>query len=420
MINRVKGTQDILDLALFNDVCNKAKKQFEIYNFTEISTPILEPLELYVRSLGEETDVVKKEMYLVKSDNKDSESSEETICLRPEETASTVRAFVENNVINVPWKVFSIGPMFRHERPQKGRLRQFNQINIEVIGSKAIEQDVQLIKMLDRLFFETYAIENYALLINFLGCREDRKKFKLVLDKFLESKLDIICPTCVIRKEKNIMRVFDCKGPNCSALYQEAPAIVDHLCPECKVEWQSLLDNLEHLSVSYSIKKSLVRGLDYYSKTVFEFVSTSLGAQNAFCGGGRYDQLALEIGAKEDQPSIGSAIGIERLLLILENEKNKLIIPQKLPLYIIMPMTKEQYPLALLLADELQAHKLCTDILLEGDSVKSMMRKANKMGAKFVIIIGEEEQKNRIVTLKNMITGSEEKIEQAKLVGYLK
>lgn len=419
MINRVKGTQDILDLALFNDVCSKAKKQFEIYNFTEISTPILEPLELYVRSLGEETDVVKKEMYLVKSD-KDSESSEETICLRPELTASTVRAFIENNVINIPWKVFSMGPVFRHERPQKGRLRQFNQINIEVIGSKAIEQDVQLIKMLDRLFFETYAIENYALLVNFLGCREDRKKFKEVLNQFLENKLSIICPTCIVRKEKNIMRVFDCKGPNCGAVYEEAPAIIDYLCPECKVEWQSLLDNLENLSVSYSIKKNLVRGLDYYSKTVFEFTSSSLGAQNAFCGGGRYDHLALEIGSKEDQPSIGAAIGIERLLLVLESAKDKLMIPHKLPLYIIMPMTKEQFPLALLLADELQAHKLCTDILLEADSVKSMMRKANKLGAKFVIIIGEEEQKNRIITLKNMITGAEEKVEQSKLVGYLK
>lgn len=419
MIHRIKGTQDLLDLALFNEICDKAKKQFEIYNFTEIVTPILEPLDLYIRSLGEETDVIKKEMYLIKSDAKE-ESSEEAICLRPEGTASTVRAFVENNIVNTPWKVFSIGPMFRHERPQKGRLRQFHQMNIEVIGSKAIEQDVQLIKMLDRLFFEAYAIENYALLINFLGCKEDRKKFKIILNKFLDTKLHLICPTCIIRKEKNIMRVFDCKGPDCSALYQEAPAPTDHLCEDCKAEWQSILNNLEHLSVSYSIKKTLVRGLDYYSKTVFEFVSGDLGAQNAFCGGGRYDQLALEVGAKEDQPSVGAAIGIERLLLLLDAVKNKVVIPHKLPLYIIMPMSKEQYPLALLLADELQANKLCCDILVESDSVKSMMRKANKMGAKFVIIVGEEEQKNSIVTLKNMVTGSEEKISQSKLVEYLK
>jgi len=420
MINRVKGTQDLLDLALFNYLCEKVKKQFEIYNFNEISTPILEPLDLYIRSLGEETDVLKKEMYLVKGDNKESASSEDVICLRPEATASTVRAFIENNIINTPWKVFSIGPMFRHERPQKGRYRQFHQINLEIIGSKAIEQDVQLIKMLDRLFFETLAIENYALLINFLGCVEDRKKFKIILDKFLEAKLDTICATCKVRKDKNIMRVFDCKGEGCTALYQEAPSIIDCLCENCKVEWQSILDNLEHLSVSYSIKKTLVRGLDYYSKTVFEFVSGDLGAQNAFCGGGRYDQLALEIGAKEDQPSVGAAIGIERLMLVLDAIKDKPVMGYKLPLFVIMPMSKEQHPLALLLADELQANKLCCDILLEGDSVKSMMRKANKMGAKFVIIVGEDEQKNRMVTVKNMITGSEEKIAQAKLVEYLK
>jgi len=420
MINRVKGTQDLLDLALFNYLGEKVKKQFEIYNFTEISTPILEPLDLYVRSLGEETDVIKKEMYLVKGDTKESGSSEEVICLRPEGTASTVRAFVENNIINTPWKVFSIGPMFRHERPQKGRYRQFHQINIEIIGSKAIEQDVQLIKMLDRLFFETLAIESYALLINFLGCIEDRKKFKLILSTFLESKIATICSTCKVRKDKNSMRIFDCKNDSCTALYQEAPAIVDCLCDGCKLEWQSILDNLEHLSVSYSIKKTLVRGLDYYSKTVFEFVSPDLGAQNAFCGGGRYDQLALEIGAKEDQPSVGAAIGIERLMLVLDAAKDRLLMPQKMPLYIIMPMAKEQHALALLLADELQAQKLCCDILLEDDSVKSKMRKANKMGAKFVIIVGEDEQRNRMVTLKNMITGSEEKIAQSTLVAYLK
>lgn len=415
MINRIKGTQDFLDLTLFNYLCDKIKKHLEIYNFAEISTPILEPLELYVRSLGEETDVVKKEMYLIKSDD-----PEETICLRPEGTASTVRAFVENSVVNVPWKVFSIGPMFRHERPQKGRYRQFHQINIEVIGSKTVEQDVQLIKMLDRFFFEGLMLDNYALLINFLGCLEDRKKFKVVLDEFLETKVEAICSTCKVRKGKNILRIFDCKGEGCSKIYEEAPKTIDYLCECCKKEWQDVLDNLEHLSVSYSIKPALVRGLDYYSKTVFEFVSRELGAQNAFCGGGRYDQLAQELGAREDQPSVGAAMGIERLLLMLDKVKDKLPIEHKKPLYVILPMSKEQNPLALLIADELQANKMCVDVLIEGDSLKSMMRKANKMGAKFAIIIGEEEQQNRIVSLKNMVTGKEEKISQAKLLDYLR
>ncbi len=416
MINKIKGTQDFLDLTLFNYLSNKAKKHLEIYNFNEISTPILEPLELYVRSLGEETDVIKKEMYIIKK----NDETEESICLRPEGTASTVRAFIENNVSSTPWKVFSLGPMFRHERPQKGRFRQFHQVNIEIIGSKAIEQDVQLIKMLDRLFFDALKIEDYALLINFLGCSEDRKKFKVALNKFLETNLSIICSTCQVRKSKNILRVLDCKGEGCSKLYQEAPKITDFLCGQCEKEWQELKDNLENLSVSYSIKPTLVRGLDYYSKTVFEFVSNDLGSQNAFCGGGRYDHLALELGAREDQPSVGAAIGIERILLILDKIKDKLVLEQKPPLYVVLPMALGQYSLALLISDELQANKLCSDILLEGDSMKSMMRKANKMGAKYVIIIGEEEQQNKTVTVKNMVTGQEEKMAQSKLVSYLK
>lgn len=415
MFNRIKGTQDILDLSLFNFFIAKAKKHLEIYNFKEISTPILEPLDLYTRSLGTETDVVTKEMYTIKTD-----SEEEIICLRPEGTASIVRAFVNNNINETPWKVFSCGPMFRHERPQKGRYRQFNQLTMEIIGSNSINQDVNFIKMLDRFFSQVLSIDTYALLINFLGCENDRINFKSVLYKFLETISDKICSTCQVRKEKNIMRVFDCKNPTCQELYKDAPKIAQNLCASCENEWQDLKNNLEILSVSYSYSPNLVRGLDYYGKTVFEFVSTDLGAQNTFCGGGRYDQLAKEIGAKEDQPSIGAAIGIERIVLILEQIANKLVLDELPSLNLILPLGKEQQALGLLLADELQAHNVCTDILLEGDSVKSMMRKAGKLAAKYVILIGQEEQETKTVTVKNMIKGSQEKVAQVDLIKYLK
>ncbi len=425
MFNRIKGTKDILDLTLFNFLIEKVKKHLSIYNFIQIETPILEPLELYNRSLGLETDIVSKEMYVIKSNSDDSEK--ETICLRPEGTASTVRAFVENNIESTPWKVFSYGPMFRHERPQKGRYRQFNQVNIEVIGSKSINQDVQLIKMLERFFLDLLDIDNYGLLINFIGCDQDRIKFKDIFKEFLESIIDNICNTCKIRKDTNILRVFDCKNNTCKEIYKTAPKITDYLCDICKHEWSELKNNLEHLSVSYSHDPNLVRGLDYYQKTVFEFVSPNLGAQNAFCGGGRYDKLVKEIGGHKDQPSVGAAIGIERILLLLQTMKDKLSIPAKPDLYVILPLSTQEQDIALLLCDEIQAalsdknmsKNISVDIFLEGDSLKSMMRRANKLEAKFAIIIGSTEKQDKTVSLKDMTTGQEQKISQADLIKYI-
>ena len=415
MVPRVKGTQDFLDLSLYNFVIDRMKKQLQLYHFAEIATPILESVDLFSRSLGLYTDVVTKEMFVIASAD-----DEERICLRPEATASTVRVFIEHQV-KPPWKVFSYGPMFRYERPQKGRFRQFHQINIEIIGAAALEQDVQLIKMLDRFFHEQLLLNNYALLLNFLGCFDDRKTYQLLLKDFLQGpRAGDICSMCLERKERNIMRIFDCKNPLCQKIYQNAPYIADCLCKKCAKEWRQLQDQLSLLSISYAYQPTLVRGLDYYNKTVFEFVSKNLGAQNAFCGGGRYDQLVGQLGAKEDQPSLGAAIGIERLLLLLEPFKDQLPL-EKLPaLHVIMPLTPAQYSLALLLADELQAQNICVDILLAGDSLKSMMRKANKMGAAYALILGEEEQQTKTVTIKNMITGQEERILQIKAAAFVR
>ena len=414
MFKKIKGTRDFLDLRLYNFIVKKAKEHLSEYRFHEIATPIIEPTDLYKRSLGLETDVVTKEMFVIAS-----RDEKESICLRPELTASTVRAFVENKVQSTPWKVFSIGPAFRYERPQKGRFRQFHQLNIEVIGSASISQDVQLIKMLDRFFHEKLKLTNGALLLNFLGCFDDRKAYRLLLRDFMNNLKGDVCDTCKVRKETNILRVFDCKNPECQKLYADAPRMTDNLCSSCAAEWQTLQQQLSFLSVSFAIDPTLVRGLDYYNKTVFEFVSNNLGAQSSICGGGRYDQLVSQLGGTQDQPSIGVAIGMERLMLLLDPSFDLLPIPQPPVLHLILPMSWQQHALALLLADSIQAHGLCADILLEGDSIKSMMRKANKLGAKFCLILGPEEQENKTVTVKNMMTGESATIAQVELPGYL-
>lgn len=415
MITRVRGTQDFIDLTLYNYFIEVTNLHLAEYNFTEIATPILEPLELFKRTLGLETDVVMKEMYTVSTN-----AGEEKIALRPEATASIARAFNNNTIELVPWKVFQHGPMFRHERPQKGRYREFHSTHIEIIGSKAIEQDAYLIKMLDRLFNVKLDMNNYAIKLNFLGCAQDRIFYKEKLKRFLDDLGDTLCQTCLRRKETNIMRVFDCKESDDQLRYKHAPFIADHLCSACVIEWGTLKDSLAKLGVSFTYTPTLVRGLDYYNKTVFEFASMLLGAQDAFCGGGRYDHLIKEIGGREDQPSIGAGIGIERVLLLLEDQEAKIKALKKFALSVIIPVDKEQHMLALLLADNLQNHGIRTDILL-GGSLKAMMRKANKMNADFVFIVGEEEQKTRTVTVKIMATGEELKgIPQIEIPEVLK
>ncbi|MCF7900002.1 histidine--tRNA ligase [Candidatus Babeliales bacterium] len=415
MIQKVRGTRDILDTTLFHFAITTIKKQIELYHFTHIELPILESVDLFKSSLGVETDVVSKEMFVVTSS---SDQESESICLRPEGTAQTVRAFVENGIQTVPWKVFSIGQMFRYERPQKGRYRQFYQFNIECIGSAAIEQDVQIITMLDRLFAKKFRLENYTLHINFLGTQQERADFKSVLKIFLET-LQGICDTCKIRKDTNILRVFDCKNPDCQTLYVNAPHLINHLGEQSQQEWNTLQERLQELSVSYIYNPRLVRGLDYYNKTVFEFTSPDLGAQSAFCGGGRYDTLVASLGGKQDQPSLGAAIGIDRVMLLLEMIQNNITMPHKPALYAIIPLDPAQNPLALQLADELIAHGLYTETFFEG-AAKNMMKRANKSGATTCLIIGEQEQQDGTVVIKDMITGEQQIIKQNNAVSFLK
>lgn len=416
MISRVKGTQDFCNLTFFNIIVDSFKKHASLYSFTEIATPILEPFELFHRSLGEFTDVVSKEMFFIQTNN-----DKERICLRPEATASTVRAFIENGIQKTPWKVFSYGPMFRYERPQKGRFRQFHQINMELIGTKSSFDDVQLVYMLDRYFSEKLLLTNYTLSLNYLGCTNDRKQYIQILTNFLLSNTAAsICATCKVRATHNSMRVFDCKQEQCQLVYKNAPVITDCLCVDCSQEWHEIKKNFNTLTVTFTHNPHLVRGLDYYNKTVFEFSSNQLGAQNAFCGGGRYDSLVKEVGGKHDQPAIGAALGIERIILLLEAQHNQSLMTKPEPLVYIVPMSNNQQTLALIIASTLRAHTIATDINFSGSSIKSMMRAADKAEAQYVLIIGDDEQNNSTVMVKDMIKGTQQSVEQRKLVEFIK
>ncbi len=411
---RVKGTQDFLNMRLYQFIIDSLSEHCALYHFIRIETPIIEHIELFKRTLGSYTDVVGKEMFILKT----AGEGKDELCLRPEATASTMRAFLESQQ-STPWKIFSYGPMFRYERPQKGRYRQFHQINIEIIGAEHVSQDALLIMLLDRYFHETLKLNSYALQINYLGSYEDRKQYIDTLKAFVDT-IDGICDTCEIRKEKNTLRIFDCKNETCQKLYENAPTMIDNLSFESQTEWQRLQDELSLLSITFSINPRLVRGLDYYNKTVFEFSSGQLGAQNAFCGGGRYDRLAKELGSKKEIPSLGAAIGIERLMLLLEPLIDSLPLPQPKALFVVMPLSEKQNPLALLIADTLHAAQLSCDTLLDGDSLKRMMKKANKMGASYALLIGEQEQQSASVLVKNMITGEQKQIKQIELVDFLR
>ncbi len=413
MITRVRGTEDVLDLTLHSFLLSTFHQHLALYNFHQIETPILEPTELFVRSVGQETDIVTKEMYTFAT------SSGESICMRPEGTASIIRAYVENGLQISPWKVYLVGPMFRHERPQKGRWRQFTQISVEVINTDNIAHDVQMIKMLDVFFSEKLKLENYVIKLNFLGSKEDRINHRDALRSFLIQQGEGICATCQTRRDKNPLRTFDCKNEACQSLYKKAPQIIDFLSKESAKEWKQLQQMLSLLGVSFEHDPQLVRGLDYYNKTVFEFTSRDLGAQTAFCGGGRYS-LGKEVGAKEDLDAVGVGIGFGRILMLLEKNLNKLSIPQKPALHVIIPFTEEQKTLALMIADTLQAHGIACEVIVETASLGNMMKKANKLGSKIALLIGPDEQQQGTVAVKNMLKGETLVVKQVDLIATLK
>jgi histidyl-tRNA synthetase len=413
MIPRVKGTQDSLDCSVINYFLEHTKKFLEASAFSEVATPLLEHAELFLRTLGQETDVVSKQMYMVKA------GEDERICLRPEGTASVMRAYLEAHTgLQATAKFFTYGPMFRYERPQKGRYRQFSQLSMELINARSILYDAYFIGLLAQLFKKILQIPDFTLLLNFLGCAADRVSFKAVLREFLVGKE--LCATCAVRKEKNILRIFDCKNGQCQSYYAQAPLLTNSLCQHCLAEWQELQSLLSAQGVSFTQVPTLVRGLDYYNKTVFEFTSNHLGSQDAFCSGGRYDGLAQELGSKTEVPSLGAAIGVERMCMILETLSAGTSFAKQVNRYLFVPLDAEYAPLVFSFGQKLQDAGLTVDYLFDGDSIKTKMRRANALNATYTLLLGSHEYEQRVFIVKSMATGAEERVPFDQLIERLR
>jgi histidyl-tRNA synthetase len=383
------------------------------YNYREIRNPIFEQTALFARSIGELTDIVSKEMYTF------LDRGQESITLRPEWTAAALRAYIQNNLGEQSplTKLYYLGPMFRQERPQAGRLRQFHQFGAEAIGSSSPLLDVEMM-VLPREVYLQLGIEKMALSINSVGCPVCRPKYKSVLVAYLEKVFSKLSPESQARVRQNPLRVLDSKEEQDRELTRNAPLMKDFLCPECSFHFSSVTAILGASNVPYQIDGRLVRGLDYYTKTAFEITSTALGSQDALAGGGRYDLLVEELGGKPT-PGVGFAAGMERLMMVLE-EQGQINLKPSLPLLYIVALDAPSRSWAFVQASALRAKGVTIELDYKERSVKAQMREANRQQAKYVIVVGESELTTGLARLKNMLTGDEqtirlEKIEQALL-----
>ena len=403
-ITRPNGTEDILpkNISKWYSVENAARNVAESFGFKEIRIPTFENTDLFLRSVGETTDVVQKEMYTVMA-------KETKFTLRPEGTAGTIRALLQNGMLNeaLPQKVFYILSCFRHERPQAGRLREFHQFGLEMVGSKSARADAEVI-CLAKTLLDTLGLKNIELNINSIGCPTCRKKYHEALRAFFADRKEELCDTCKSRLEKNPMRILDCKSPVCQEIAKNAPVITDYLCEECSTHFDDLEKYLTSLGIAYSINPKIVRGLDYYTKTVFEFVTTEIGAQGTVCGGGRYDGLVEELGGKPT-PSLGFAMGIERILLLMEKQEATFLPEKELDLY-IAPMDESAVTKAMQLARESREAGYTVEYDLMERGLKAQMKYADKKGAAFTMVLGENELNSGTAKLKNMQTGEQTEI----------
>ncbi|OAQ20436.1 histidine--tRNA ligase [Thermosulfurimonas dismutans] len=400
MIKSVRGFKDILpeETPAWSWLEAQAREILVRYGFREIRVPILEKTELFARSIGEATDIVEKEMYTFVDRN------QERLTLRPEATAGIVRAFIEHGLHNrpKPIKLFTIGPMFRHERPQKGRLRQFHQIDVEVFGAQSPGTDAELVVMaLDIL--EAGGARNLRLEINSLGCPDCRVPFREELREFLLARKERLCEDCQRRAERNPLRALDCKNEVCQAEYREAPELTNFLCEDCRAHYEAFKAYLSEAEVSYQVNPRLVRGLDYYTRTIFEIKAPGLGAQDTVAAGGRYDGLVSALGGP-DTPAVGFAIGIERWLLVSE-------LPAELespPELFIAPLGEEAARVTLRLARSLRARGIRVEADYEGRRLKALLRQADRLSARKVLILGEDELQKKEALLKDLETRTQE------------
>ncbi len=405
---RPRGTRDIFgqELERIELINQKARNFFKLNGFLEIKTPTFESIELFVRSIGEHTDIVEKEMYTFEHDKK-------LFVLRPEGTASVLRAILENN-INLPARFLYVGWMFRKERPQKGRYREFLQIGIELIGESAPFYDAECIN-LARIFLNKVGATNFFIELNSIGCPKCRQEYKKILSDFLKSKTDSLCVDCQRRFEKNFLRIFDCKNDNCQKIYDEAPKITDNLCSDCQAHYLKTKDFLKKMEIGFNENKKLVRGLDYYTRTVFELKLKGLGAQDTIVAGGRYDLLMKELGGNET-PCIGWAMGVERMLLALPDNLPEIKENKR---FFIAVMGEGLFDDGLKLRDIIINRGGICIIGNPLDKIKSQLKDANHYQADYVIIYGEDEAKKEIYTIKNMLSGEQKEIPKKDLENHL-
>ncbi len=409
-----KGTQDILpkDTPKWYYIENIIREILTKYGYQEIRTPALEYTELFVRGIGESTDIVTKEMFTF------PDRKGRSLTLRPEGTAPVVRAYLENKMDRSSQvvKLFYIGPMFRCEKPQAGRFRQFNQFGIEVIGTKSPVVDVEVI-IASLEIYKKLGLENLEVLINSVGCKKCRAVYVQKLKEFIKNKIVFLCSECINRYEKNPLRVLDCKKDNCQKIIKTAPIMTDYLCQECKQHFKEVKSYLDDLKIEYHVEPRLVRGLDYYTKTAFEIVSGELGAQNAIGGGGRYDDLVEELGGKPT-PAVGFAAGIERMIIVMNQQKIEW--PENKGLDIFIAKVSEiNTDIAFKLLQKIRNAGLSADMDYSTKSLKSQMRLANKIGVRYTIIIGEEELSKNMVTLRNMKTKEQKEVKIDNLINEI-
>ena len=369
-----------------------------LYGFNEIRIPTFEDKRLFIRSVGDTTDVVQKEMYSF------TDQGGRELALRPEGTAGVNRAVIESGLINgaLPVKLAYNLSCFRAEKPQAGRMREFHQLGMELFGSASPSADAEIISFVDH-FFGVLGIKNVSLEINSIGCPHCRKNYHAALKAYFEERKEHLCETCLGRLEKNPLRILDCKNPECHEIAKDAPVVLDYLCDDCRAHFEGLKKRLDTLNISYTVNPRIVRGLDYYVRTVFEFVSGDLGAQSTICGGGRYDGLLGSLGGA-DQPGIGYAMGVERLLMVMKAQGIEIPAPASCDLY-IGSMGEEASVKALGLAASLREEGFSAECDIIGRSVKAQMKYADKIGARYSMILGDNELAENKAKIKNMATG---------------
>lgn len=413
-IQSIRGVKDILpgDIEKWQWVEEVARNVFSKYGFSEIRLPIFENTKLFSKSIGETTDIVEKEMYTFE------DRGGEQITLRPEGTASVVRAYIEHKMYNPPSvvKLYYMGPMFRYERPQAGRFRQFYQIGIEAMGTANPTVDVEVMTLLIE-FFRSLGLTDLELQINSLGCADCRPKYRETLKAAIREHLGELCQNCNQRYERNPLRVLDCKVERDREIAKELPKTKDHLCESCKTNFEQVQALLDSTQTPYSLNPLLVRGLDYYTRTTFEVVSTGLGAQNAICGGGRYDSLVEEFEGPPT-PCFGFALGMERLISVIPFE-DKIELESRPDIFVV-GLGDEAQSVTFKIIHDLRREGISADQDYAGGSMKSQMRKANKSRSRFSLIVGENEIKSGKYLLKDMENGSQTEISTTELAGNIR